>query len=369
MNAMIRWPGLRGAVVGVAAAVALTAGCTAGGVSSPAATSSPSPAASTSAASTFAPAPPAGGTAALQDRYVAVIRQVLPSVVLIRTSQGLGSGVVFDDQGHIVTNAHVVGTANRFEVTASNQSAPMTASLVGTYPGNDLAVIKLDRSSSLPAAKFADSAKLDVGDITLAMGNPLGLASSVTNGIVSALGRTVTEPPANGAGGATLPNIIQTSAAINPGNSGGALVDLDGQVIGIPTLAATDPELGGTAGGIGFAIPSNVVTDIAGQLIQHGKVVNSRRAALGIRGATATDNRGQPLGAGIASVEPGGPAATAGLKAGEVVTGVAGQPTPTIQALTTALAQLKPGQLVPVEVRTQDGSTRTVQVKLGELPA
>ena len=356
-------------LVVAAAAVTTAAGCTAGGVSAPAATTSP-PAASTSppAASTPAPLPSTGGTAELQDRYVAVIRQVLPSVVLIRTSQGLGSGVVFDNQGHIVTNAHVVGTAKRFQVTASNQSAPMAASLVGSYPGNDLAVIKLDGSTSLPPAKFADSAKLDVGDITLAMGNPLGLASSVTNGIVSALGRTVTEPPANGAGGATLPNIIQTSAAINPGNSGGALVDLDGQVIGIPTLAATDPELGGTAGGIGFAIPSNVVTDIAGQLIQHGKVVNSHRAALGIRGATATDNRGQPLGAGIASVEPGGPAAAAGLKAGEVITGVAGQPTPSIQALTTALAQLKPGQQVPVEVQGQDGSKRTVQVKLGELP-
>ncbi len=355
--------GLRGVLsTAVVAVVATTAACTAGGLSAPAATTSPSVA-------TSAPLPSAsGGAAGLEDRYVAVIRQVLPSVVLIRTNKGLGSGVVFDDQGHIVTNAHVVGTAKKFQVTASNQTAPMAASLVGSYPANDLAVIKLDGSGSLPPASFGDSAKLEVGDIALAMGNPLGLASSVTNGIVSALGRTVTEPPADGAGGATLPNIIQTSAAINPGNSGGALVDLDGQVIGIPTLAATDPELGGTAGGIGFAIPSNVVTDIAGQLIQHGKVINSHRAALGIRGATATDNQGQPVGAGIASVEPGGPAAAAGLQAGEAIVALNGQPTPTIQALTTVLAALEPGQQVPVEVVTRDGSKRTVQVKLGELP-
>ena len=116
--------------------------------------------------------------------------------------------------------------------------------------------------SGLKPAKFADSSKLRVGQIALAVGNPLGFRSSVTDGIVSALGRTVSEP-----GGATLPNAIQTSAAINPGNSGGALVDLDGAVIGIPTLGVSDPQMGGAASGIGFAIPSSTVSDIAGQLV------------------------------------------------------------------------------------------------------
>src|SRR5207237_6953253 len=127
-------------------------------------------------------------------------------------------------------------------------------------------------------AAFADSSKVRVGQLAIAIGNPLGFRSSVTEGIVSALGRTVPEE-----NGAVLPNVIQTSAPINPGNSGGALVDITGRVIGIPTLAAADPELGGSAPGIGFAIPSNLASDIAGQIVAHGKVVDSHRAFLGIR--------------------------------------------------------------------------------------
>ncbi|MGH3853844.1 MAG: S1C family serine protease [Pseudonocardiaceae bacterium] len=136
-------------------------------------------------------------------------------------------------------------------------------------------------------AHFGDSARLQVGDIVMAMGNPLGLTGSVTDGITSATGRAVTEPAAGSSPGATLPEAIQTSASINPGNSGGALVDLAGDVIGVPTLAAIEPagDGGGAAPapGIGFAIPSNVVTNIAGQLIAHnGHVVNSHRAELGV---------------------------------------------------------------------------------------
>ncbi|MGH8920888.1 MAG: S1C family serine protease, partial [Actinomycetes bacterium] len=136
-------------------------------------------------------------------------------------------------------------------------------------------------------AHFGDSARLQVGDIVMAMGNPLGLTGSVTDGITSATGRAVTEPAAGSSPGATLPEAIQTSASINPGNSGGALVDLAGDVIGVPTLAAIEPagDGGGAAPapGIGFAIPSNVVTNIAGQLIAHnGHVVNSQRAELGV---------------------------------------------------------------------------------------
>ena len=141
---------------------------------------------------------------------------------------------------------------------------------MGTYPAGDLAVVHVTGANLQPAT-FGDSAKLAVGDIVLAMGSPLGLQSSVTQGIVSALGRDVPESKT-----VTLSNVIQTSAEINPGNSGGALVDLTGSVVGIPTLTALDPQLGDTAApGIGFAIPSNVAIDVAGQLIATGHVTTT----------------------------------------------------------------------------------------------
>ena len=160
------------------------------------------------------------------------------------------------------------------------------------------------------------------------MGNPLGLTGSVTDGIVSAVGRAVTEPAGDGSPGATLPQAIQTSAAINPGNSGGALVDLSASVIGVPTLAAIFPHTGGSAApGIGFAIPSNVVTDIAGQLVANGgHVPNSGRAALGIGAVTVVDQNGQPAGVAVGSVVTGGPAAAAGIKPGDVITAVNNTP-------------------------------------------
>ena len=197
----------------------------------------------------------------LQQRFVRVVRTVSPQVVEVQTPVGLGSGVVFDARGDIVTNAHVVGDAHRFVVRLmGGEKHPAT--LVGTDPSHDLAVIRLVAARPTPAT-FADSANLDVGDLVLAIGNPLGLRSSVTEGIVSSLGRTVAE-----GNGVTLSSVIQTSAAINPGNSGGALVDLTGHVIGVPTLAALDPEFGATeAPGIGFAIPSNTVEQIAARVI------------------------------------------------------------------------------------------------------
>src|SRR3954451_12678688 len=204
---------------------------------------------------------PANGPASLQQEFVALVRRVSPSVVQIRTAQALGSGVVFDGRGDVVTNAHVVAGASRVVVTlASGASHPAT--VVGRDLGNDLAVIRL--ATGRPrAATFADSSQLEVGDIAVALGNPLGLRSSVTQGIVSAVGRSVAE-----GNGVTLSSVIQTSAEINPGNSGGALVNLSGQVIGIPTLAALDPEMGGSqAPGIGFAIDSNTVRRVAGALI------------------------------------------------------------------------------------------------------
>jgi S1-C subfamily serine protease len=350
------------------------AGCTAGGSggsSSGSRTGAPSAAATSGGSSSASVGSGSPGTAlALQSSYQQVINQVLPSVVEITTSAGLGSGVVFDDQGDVVTNAHVVGNATTFRVTYAHSAAAHDATLVGTYPADDLAVIKVtDPPKDVEPAHFADSSKVDVGAIVLAMGNPLGLSSSVTDGIVSAVGRTVAEPQSAESPGATLPDTIQTSAAINPGNSGGALVDLQGEVIGIPTLAATDPQLGGGAApGIGFAIPSNIVTDIAGQLVRSGRVTNSHRAALGVRVTTVTDQSGAPAGAGVLAVAPNGPAAKAGIRPGDVITSVAGQPVGDTQRLAAVLAGLDVGRKVPVVV-VRAGSEKTVQVTLGELSA
>jgi putative serine protease PepD len=292
--------------------------------------------------------------AALQTQLIHVVTVVEPSVVQIATRTGLGSGVVYDAKGDIVTNAHVVAGARTFSVTLAN-SAVDRATLVGSFPAGDVAVIRLRRTKPRPAA-FADSSKTSVGEIALAIGNPLGLRSSVTEGIVSSLGRTVSE-----GNGVALPSVIQTSAPINPGNSGGALVDLSGQVIGIPTLAALDPELGGSAPGIGFAIPSNTVRNIADQLIRDGRVVRSGRAALGVRVTTIVGG-----GVLVAAVTRGGPAAKAGIRPGDLIVAVDHQPTPNTDALSSVLAALKPGKRVPVEV-VRSGAPRTITVTLGQL--
>ena len=183
---------------------------------------------------------PAAAALAFQQAITAVVHELSPSVVQIQNSQGLGSGIVFDTNGDIVTNNHVVAGGGPYTVTAGTHS--YGASLVGRFAPDDLAILHVSGAKLAPAA-FADSSRLEVGDFAIAIGNPLGLRSSVTEGIVSAFRQGVSE-----GNGVALPLMIQTSAAINPGNSGGALADLQGRVIGIPTLAATDPELGGDRG-------------------------------------------------------------------------------------------------------------------------
>jgi S1-C subfamily serine protease len=293
---------------------------------------------------------------ALQRSFVSVVQTVSPSVVQIEDQIGLGSGIVFDSAGDIVTNNHVVSGGKSFTVTTSTGQR-YSAKLVGSFPPDDLAVVRIS-GAHLEPASFADSSALQVGDLAIAIGNPLGLQSSVTNGIVSAFREAVQEP-----NNVTLPSVIQTTAAINPGNSGGALVDIEGRVIGIPTLAATDPELGGSAPGIGFALPSNLVKDIAGQIAAHGKVVNSHRAYLGIAMGAATN------GVYVGSVTTGGPAEKAGIHVGDLIVSVDGKPTPTTALLSAVLAELKPGQSVPVAVTNQSGIKTTAHVTLGTYPA
>jgi putative serine protease PepD len=202
-----------------------------------------------------------GAAPSIQRQFEDIVKAVSPSVVQVETAHGLGSGVVFDGRGDIVTNAHVVADAASFVVTVTNGDRH-PATLVGVDRSNDIAVIRVSGVQP-PAASFGDSSDVESGDTTLALGNPLGLRASVTQGIIS--GERQSVPEGNGV---TLPSVIQTSAEINPGNSGGALVNLTGQVIGIPTLAALDPDLGNAqAPGIGFAIPSNTARSIATRLI------------------------------------------------------------------------------------------------------
>jgi S1-C subfamily serine protease len=300
-------------------------------------------------------APGTSSSSASADGFASVVDAASPSVVQIRSARGLGSGIVYDDAGHIVTNAHVVAGSTRFKVTAADGSAH-SGTLRGIFPEGDLAVVEVSGAKLRPA-RFANSSQVRTGEYALAIGNPLGLRSSVTQGIVSATSRTVSE-----GNGVALPSVIQTSAAINPGNSGGALVDADGAVIGVPTLAALDPELGGSAPGIGFAISSNTVRSIAPQLIAHGRVQASGRAWLGVELRTVN------AGVLVASVTPGGPAADAGIHAGDLVARVAGRSTPTTDDVALAIAQKRPGATVPVDMLGPQGSW-TAHVKLGQMPA
>ena len=324
---------------------------------------------STTTPTTAATVPPgggstaAGGADALQSAFVSVVQKVRPEVVEISTSTDLGSGIIYDTQGDIVTNDHVVGSATRFNVHLADGQV-LSATLVGAYPPGDLAVIRVKGARTLAPATFGDSKTLQVGDIVMAIGNPLGLASSVTEGIVSYNGRTVAESNA-----VVLPSTIQTSAPINPGNSGGALVDLSGDVIGIPTLAAVDPQIGGGAApGIGFAIPSDAVKLIVPQLISTGHVTNSGRAALGISASDAIDQTGNSVGVLVVKVLPGSGAAKAGIHAGDVITALNGQKVRSLADLEDILAGLTPGAKAKVTITSQSGASRTVTVTLGQLP-
>jgi S1-C subfamily serine protease len=285
------------------------------------------------------------------------VQVALPSVVQIESTGKLGSGIVFDGDGDIVTNAHVVSGARTFTVTTQDGTRHR-ATLRGAFPANDLAVIRTT-ATGLKPARFGDSSKLKVGERALAIGNPLGLRSSVTDGIVSATSRTVSE-----GNGVALTSVIQTSAAINPGNSGGALIDLTGAVIGIPTLAATDPELGGSAApGVGFAISSNTVEKIASQLASQGRVVASGRASLGV------ELRSLPtVGVIVAGVAPGGPSASAGVRPGDRIAAIAGERIDSVDVVALNLAEHEPGDRVRLAFQEPDGATRVVTVTLGQLP-
>ena len=319
-----------------------------------------------SGGSSGTPAGSSGGSlSGLQRQYELTVRNVLPSVVQINTTDSTGSGVVYDGHGDIVTNEHVVGDATEVKVRDAAGDQALTAKVIGEFAPDDLAVIRVTKDAdSLKPAKFADSSNAQIGEIVLAMGNPLGLTDSVTQGIISATGRSVgTGEPGSSA---LITAAIQTSAAINPGNSGGALVNLADQVVGIPTLAARLPDEGGAAPGIGFAIPSETVQKIAKQLIETGHVTDSDRAALGIVAQTSANQQGDSVGVAVVAVDSGGTAVKAGLAAGDVIVGLNGSKVDSLQQLESMLNMLKPGEKVTISY-TRNGSAHSGSAKLGSL--
>ncbi|MBB4917099.1 S1-C subfamily serine protease [Streptosporangium saharense] len=317
--------------------------------------------------------PAARGPLTLEADYRRGIARVLPSVVQITSQSGKeiseGSGIVYDTLGHIVTNAHVVGDAKRFEVMLATGGAPRTARLVGTYKPGDLAVIKVDDASGLVPTGFGNSDQLAIGQIVLAMGNPLGLSGSVTDGIVSGLNRTVQfSAEGHETVAPTATGLIQTSAAINPGNSGGALVDLAGQVVGVLVADLVSVETGSVLPGIGFAIPSNTVSRVVRQLVEKGEVTDADQAGLGVMAQTVVDRHGRPTGVGVmrTAQEPGrGGGTQTALRPGNVIVALDDTPVLTAQDLARALAAHRPGDSAKVELLNPDGSTTTTTVRLG----
>jgi putative serine protease PepD len=283
-----------------------------------------------------------------------IAAKVQPSVVSIQTDNASGSGVVLTADGMILTNNHVAATAQggKTQVQFSNGKVA-DATIVGTDPKTDLAVLKASGVSGLTPATFGDSSAMRVGDTVLALGSPLGLEGSVTSGIVSALNRTINEES-----GARISGALQTDAAINPGNSGGALANLSGEVIGINTAIAQTTQDGGNIG-VGFAIPSNKAKEVADQLISGGKVSHPY---LGVQLGDAPSG-----GAVIGTVVSGGPADKAGLRAGDIVTKVNGADIRDGDALVAAVQGAKVGQTLQLTIE-RDGVQRQISVTLIESP-
>ena len=274
--------------------------------------------------------------------------QVVPDV----PESGVGSGVIVSSDGYIVTNNHVVDGATQVVVTFAD-GREMTARVVGRDPQTDVAVIKV-QAKDLPAVTFAPSHNVEVGDRVLAIGNPFGIGETVTTGIVSATGRR--------AGlGLAYEDFIQTDAAINPGNSGGALVDVEGRLVGINTAILSHS---GGFQGVGLAVPSDLVGNVADSLVAHGKVVRGY-VGIGIQDLTPglADTFGLKVtgGALVTDVQPNSPGFRAGLKSGDVITAIDGQPVDSASRLSLAVGETSPGTTISLDV-LRDGSPERVRV-------
>ncbi|MDD2933665.1 MAG: Do family serine endopeptidase [Methylotenera sp.] len=270
----------------------------------------------------------------------------------------LGSGVIVSDQGLILTNNHVIATADEIEIALSD-GRKMSAKVVGTDPDTDLALIKVD-ADHLPAITFTSSDKLNVGDVVLAIGNPFGVGQTVTQGIVSALGRSHL-------GINIYENFIQTDASINPGNSGGALIDADGNLVGINS--AIYSRSGGSMG-IGFAIPATLARQVMEQIVAQGNVT---RGWIGIEAQDITPELADSFrlskvqGALVAGVLRGSPAERAGLRAGDILLAIEGKPVMDSGSMLNLIAALKPNQKATVQI-ARAGKTISVSILIGKRP-
>ena len=284
----------------------------------------------------------------------------IPNVPRERTFQSAGSGVIVDSKnGYIITNAHVIENATEITVTLLDNRS-LTAKVVGKDPGSDVAVLQV-KAGNLAQIPLADSDRTEVGDFVVAIGNPFGLGHTVTSGIVSALSRSGINPEG-------YEDFIQTDASINPGNSGGALVDLNGRLVGVNTAILS--RTGGNIG-IGFAIPSNMMKTVMNQLIKFGEV---KRGVLGVNVQTLTPDIAQSMdlenvqGALVSQVVDDSAAATAGLKAGDVVTAINGKAVRDAAGLRNAIGLLSVGDKVDIAL-LRDGKPRRVTAVIGERDA
>jgi S1-C subfamily serine protease len=297
----------------------------------------------------------ATGVESISDIY----KRVSPGVVFVQsgsaTAGATGSGFVYDKDGHIITNDHVVEDANQYSVRVGVDTKPIPAQLVGKDPSSDLAVLKIDPGAvkgGLQPLELGDSNALEPGDQAIAIGSPFGLEGTVTTGIVSSLGRTIEAP-----NGFPIADAVQTDAAINPGNSGGPLLDGNGRVIGVNSQIKSGS---GSNSGVGFAVPVSTIKFVVPQIQSGGKVV---RAYLGVSNGDTQDLSGAVIG----QVVPSGPAEKAGLQRGDKITDIDGRAVKSSDDVSAAVAARKPGEKAKVTV-VRGGGRRTLTVDLGTRP-
>lgn len=302
---------------------------------------------------------------------------VLPSMVTISATNGssssTGSGEVIRSDGSILTNNHVVSisaSGGSIEVLFSD-GTKTSAAITGRDPQTDLAVIKVDVGKALPVIPMGSSKDVQIGEPVVALGAPLGLSSTITSGIVSALGRTIQVPGDNGQP-AVLLSALQTDAAINPGNSGGALTDCAGDLIGVPSATATVTNEAGVSStgnvGVGFAIPVDLAKKVSDELIATGTVTHSYLGLEVIEiPPAAAKQAGQSAGLFVTTVAPSGPAGNAGLRQGDVITAIDGKPVTDADQLAALTLAKKPGESVTFTF-VREGKTMDVTVTLGSPP-